>query len=76
MDRKAVAAGFSILSNATLVAMKLIVGIMSGSVSVISEAAHSTLDLFASVIAFLSVRASGQPADKEHPFGHGKIENL
>lgn len=76
MDRKAKAAALSILSNSVLVALKLIVGIASGAVSIISEAAHSALDLFASIIAFLSVRASGRPADKEHPFGHGKIENF
>ena len=76
MDRKVKAAAFSILSNSVLVVLKLAVGIATGAVSVISEAAHSALDLFASVIAFASVRASGRPADKEHPFGHGKIENL
>ncbi|MGC8862051.1 MAG: cation diffusion facilitator family transporter [Armatimonadota bacterium] len=76
MDRKVLAAGLSIASNSVLVAAKLIIGVMSGSVSIISEAAHSGLDLFASVIAFLSVRVSGRPADKEHPFGHGKVENL
>ena len=76
MDRKVLAAGLSIASNSVLVAAKLVVGLMSGSVSVISEAAHSGLDLFASVIAFLSVKVSGRPADREHPFGHGKVENL
>ncbi len=76
MDRKVLAAGLSIVSNSVLVGTKLIVGLMTGSVSVISEAAHSGLDLFASVIAFLSVRVSGRPADHEHPFGHGKVENL
>ncbi len=76
MDRKSKAAALSILSNSILVALKLIVGIASGAVSIISEAAHSALDLFASIIAFASVRASGRPADKEHPFGHGKIENF
>lgn len=76
LDRKVLAAGLSIVSNSVLVAAKLAVGLMSGSVSVISEAAHSGLDLFASVIAFLSVKVSGRPADREHPFGHGKVENL
>ena len=76
MDRKEKAAALSVASNTMLVGIKLVVGIAGGSVSVISEAAHSGLDLFASVIAFLSVRASGRPADREHPFGHGKIENL
>lgn len=76
MDRKVRAASLSILSNSVLVALKLIVGVMTGSVSIISEAAHSALDLVAALIAFFSVRVSGRPADKEHPFGHGKIENL
>ncbi|MCX8053265.1 MAG: cation diffusion facilitator family transporter [Armatimonadetes bacterium] len=76
MDRKVLAASLSIVSNSILVAAKLVVGLVTGSVSVISEAMHSGLDLFASVIAFLSVRVSGRPADRKHPFGHGKIENL
>jgi cation diffusion facilitator family transporter len=76
MRTKVLAATVSVASNTTLVALKLIVGLMTGSVSIISEAAHSALDLFAAVIAFFSVRESGRPADKEHPFGHGKIENL
>ena len=76
MSRKTVAAALSVVSNSILVALKIAVGVMTGSVSIISEAAHSALDLFAAVIAFVSVRESGRPADKEHPFGHGKVENL
>lgn len=76
MRTKQGAAALSILSNSVLVAMKLVVGILSGSVSVISEAAHSAIDLGASVLAFFSVRAADVPADEEHPFGHGKIENI
>lgn len=76
MDPKVKAATLSVVSNSSLVAMKLAVGLATGSISILSEAAHSALDLFAAIIAFLSVRASGRPADKEHPFGHGKIENL
>lgn len=56
--------------------MKVVVGLTSGSISVLSAAADSLNDLAASGIAFLSVRASGQPADAEHPYGHGKIENI
>jgi cation diffusion facilitator family transporter len=59
-----------------LIAIKLTVGIMMQSVSVISEAVHSALDLVAAVIAWFSVRESGKPADDEHRFGHGKIENV
>ncbi len=70
------AALLSIMSNSTLIVMKLAVGIMMQSVSVISEAAHSGLDLVAAVIAWFSIRESGKPADDEHRFGHGKIENV
>jgi divalent metal cation (Fe/Co/Zn/Cd) transporter len=49
---------------------------MAGSVSIISEAIHSGIDLMAALIALFSVRTSGKPADEDHPFGHGKIENL
>lgn len=66
----------SIFSNSALIIMKLVVGILSGSVSIISEAIHSTMDLFASFIAFFSTKTSSKPADEEHPFGHGKIEGI
>ncbi|MEN2467780.1 cation diffusion facilitator family transporter [Ornithinibacillus sp. FSL M8-0202] len=66
----------SVISNSFVVLLKLIVGVITGSVAVISEAIHSSLDLLASLIAFISVRISGKPADKEHPFGHGKVENI
>jgi cation diffusion facilitator family transporter len=56
--------------------MKMIVGIISGSVSIISEAIHSGMDLIASIIAYISVRISDTPPDKEHPYGHGKYENV
>ncbi len=70
------AARLSIISNTTLTILKLIVGLLSGSVGVISEAAHSSIDLIASFIALLSVRMSNQPADEEHPYGHGKAESI
>ncbi|HET6488931.1 MAG TPA: cation diffusion facilitator family transporter [Syntrophales bacterium] len=66
----------SVVSNSMLVALKLAVGLVIGSVSVISEAIHSGVDLIAAAIAYYSVRTSGMPADREHPFGHGKIENI
>jgi cation diffusion facilitator family transporter len=56
--------------------MKVIAGILSGSVSIISEAIHSSMDLLASFIAFYSVNVSSKPADKQHPYGHGKVENI
>lgn len=70
------AAATSVVSNVLLVVGKLAVGLAIGSVSVISEAIHSAVDLLAAVIAWFAVRISGQPADKEHPYGHGKYENL
>jgi cation diffusion facilitator family transporter len=69
-------AKLSILSNTCLIIMKLIVGIITGSVSIISEAIHSTMDLLASLIAFISVKISDKPADLDHPYGHGKVENV
>ena len=53
--------------------MKLVVGLITGSVSIISEAIHSTMDLTAAVIAFFSIKVSDTPPDKEHTYGHGKI---
>ncbi len=73
---KTSAAGLSILSNSILVALKLAAGIFMGSVSVISEGAHSAVDLLAAFIAFVSIRAAAKPADEEHEFGHGKFENI
>lgn len=69
-------ARLSILSNSVLIALKLVVGMISGSVSIISEAIHSAMDLVAAIIAFLSVRISDNPPDSRHPYGHGKIENI
>jgi cation diffusion facilitator family transporter len=76
MNKKTKTARLSIFSNIILIFMKLIVGLFSGSVSIISEAIHSSMDLLASIIAFFSVRISDTPADKEHPYGHGKFENV
>src|SRR5674476_282935 len=76
MTKKTAAASISVMSNTSLVIMKFVAGIMSGSVSVISEAIHSMMDLLAAVIAFFAVRISDNPADEEHPYGHGKFENV
>lgn len=70
------AASFSIVSNTLLVVAKTVVGLMTGSLSVLSEALHSGSDLLAAMIAFGAVKASSQPADKGHPFGHGKYESI
>jgi cation diffusion facilitator family transporter len=69
-------ARLSVLSNTTLVLMKFAVGFSIGSVSIISEAIHSSMDLIAAVIAFFSVRKSAEPPDKAHSFGHGKFEDI
>jgi cation diffusion facilitator family transporter len=69
-------AKLSIISNTCLIIMKLFVGVITGSVSIISEAIHSTMDLLASLIAFISVKISDKPADLDHPYGHGKVENV
>ena len=70
------AARLSVLSNTVLVLAKVAVGILSGSVSILSEAVHSGIDLVAAFIAWYSVRESDKPADDEHRYGHGKIENV
>lgn len=74
--RKSAAAWLSVVSNATLITLKVVVGVLMGSVSVISEAIHSGVDLVASVIALFAVKESAKPADEKHPFGHGKFENI
>lgn len=76
MNSKVKTALLSIASNTFLIIMKLAVGIISGSVSIISEAIHSSMDLLAALIAFFSVRVSDNPPDTRHPYGHGKVENI
>jgi cation diffusion facilitator family transporter len=66
----------SVFSNTLLMAIKLIVGVAMGSISVISEALHSGVDIFAAVVATIGVKQSAEPADKTHEFGHEKFENL
>ncbi len=74
--RKISAARLSVVSNTILILIKVVAGVAMGSVSIISEAAHSAVDLVAALIALFSVKNSGKPADRDHPFGHGKIENI
>lgn len=76
MSRKMLAAAVSVVSNSTLVVLKLVVGFLSGSVSIIAEGIHSANDLVAALIAFISVRISELPPDREHPYGHGKAESI
>lgn len=76
MSSKVKVAKLSIISNTLLIIMKFVVGMLSGSVSIISEAIHSTMDLVAALIAFFSVKISDTPPDEEHPYGHQKVENV
>lgn len=73
---KSGAAALSIASNATLIAIKLAAGAITGSIAIVTEAVHSLIDLVASVIAFISVRKADEPADADHPYGHEKVESL
>ncbi|MCX6034254.1 MAG: cation diffusion facilitator family transporter [Chloroflexi bacterium] len=66
----------SVIAAIILTTFKLIVGLLTNSLGILAEAAHSGLDLVAAAMTFFAVQVSDKPADKEHPFGHGKIENL
>jgi cation diffusion facilitator family transporter len=70
------AAGISVAYNITLTLLKLAAAVLTGSVSLLSEAIHSATDIVASGLALVSVRAASLPPDQEHPYGHGKIESL
>lgn len=74
--QKKFAAGLSITSNTLVIITKIIAGHISGSISIISEAIHSLSDFLASLLTFFAVTHSAEPADKEHPFGHGKYEDM
>jgi cation diffusion facilitator family transporter len=73
---KSRAATISVISNALLIALKIAAGAITGSIAILTEAAHSAIDLVASVIALVSVRKADEPPDREHPYGHEKAENL
>lgn len=75
-QEKSSAALTSVLAAIGLTAFKIVVGLLTGSLGILAEAAHSALDLVAALVTLVAVRMSGQPADREHPYGHGKIENL
>ena len=76
ISQKKKSAALSVISNLILILIKLSAGILSGSISVLSEALHSLADLGASCLAYFSVSKSSKPADEDHPFGHGKYEDL
>jgi len=76
MNDKEKAALGSIAASAGLTAAKAIVGVLTGSLAILSEAGHSLLDLAATVLTYFAVRISGKPADAEHQYGHGKVESV
>jgi cation diffusion facilitator family transporter len=76
VPRKSSAAALSIASNGTLIVLKLAAGAITGSIAIVTEAVHSSIDLVASVVAFYSVRKADEPADESHPYGHEKVENV
>ena len=76
MNDKERAALGSIAASAGLTAAKAIIGLLTGSLAVLSEAGHSLLDLAATVLTYVAVRVSGKPADAEHQYGHGKVESI
>ena len=74
-EKRAVA-GNSVLAAVAITSLKIVVGFTTGSLGILSEAAHSGLDLIAAIITFFSVRVSDKPADADHQYGHGKVENF
>src|SRR3977135_3684419 len=66
----------SVFSGVGLVLAKLVVGLLTGSLGIRSEAVHSIFDLAASTFTLVAVRTARKPPDKEHPYGHGRAENL
>jgi len=73
---KKIAAGLSVAAAAAMTVLKLIVGLLTGSLGMLSDAAHSGIDLAGAALTLLSVRVSDKPADENHPYGHAKVENL
>jgi cation diffusion facilitator family transporter len=73
---KSAAALSSVFAAILLTTFKIVVGILTNSLGILAEAAHSALDLVAALVTFLAVRLSGRPPDRTHQYGHGKIENL
>jgi len=74
--RPALVALVSVFIGVAIVLAKLVVGLLTGSLGILSEVAHSVMDLIASVSALLAVSTARKPADSEHPYGHGRAENL
>jgi cation diffusion facilitator family transporter len=66
----------SVVAAVFLTGLKVVVGLWSGSIGILAEAAHSGLDFIAALVTYVAVRAAGRPPDAEHRYGHGKVENL
>ncbi len=75
-NRKEQVALSSVVASAGLTLAKGVIGAMTGSLAILSEAAHSLLDVVATVMTYFAVRISGKPADEEHQYGHGKVESV
>jgi cation diffusion facilitator family transporter len=76
LPTKSGAASLSVISNSALIVLKIVAGAITGSIAIVTEAVHSSIDLLASIVAYLSVRKADEPADADHMYGHSKIENL
>jgi cation diffusion facilitator family transporter len=75
-ERKEAVAISSVVASAAMTVMKLVVGLMTGSLGILSEAAHSLLDMGAAGLTWFAVRVGSEPADERHPYGHGKVESV
>jgi len=75
-QEKRAVAGNSVLAALVITALKIVVGLATRSLGILSEAAHSALDLVAALVTFFSVRVSDKPADADHQYGHGKVESF
>jgi cation diffusion facilitator family transporter len=75
-SEKKLAAALSVAAAGVMAVLKLIVGLLTGSLGMLSDAAHSGIDLAGALLTLLSVRVSDRPADEDHPYGHAKVENL
>jgi cation diffusion facilitator family transporter len=73
---KFAAARLSVASNSVLILLKIVAGAVTGSIAILTEAVHSSIDLLASIVAYFSLRKADEPADESHMYGHAKVENL
>jgi cation diffusion facilitator family transporter len=74
--RQSYAAKLMLIVVAGLIVLKVVVAVITGSISILAQAVDSSLDLLAVIVTFIAIRIATKPADREHPFGHGKMENI